>query len=202
MRHNKSGRRLGRTTPHRKALFRNMAKSLVTFERIKTTEQKAKELRKVADKLVTLAIRGDVHSRRLAFDVLGSHQLVKKLFDEIGPRFERKGGGYTRIVKLAEPRKGDCASMAMIEFSLLTGETFAPKAEKKAAPTTAPTTAPVAEEKVEAAPAEAPAEAEEAPAQQAAAEASAEASGEAPAEESSEAPAQEASQPEADADKK
>ena len=84
MRHNKSGRKLGRTWEHRKAMFRNMAKSLLVHGKIRTTEAKAKELRKVADKLVTLALRNDLHSRRLAFKVLGDHALVKTLFDEVG----------------------------------------------------------------------------------------------------------------------
>lgn len=139
MRHNKSGRKLGRTWEHRKALFRNMAKSLLVHGRIRTTESKAKELRKVADKLVTLALRNDLHSRRLAFNVLGDHALVKKLFDEVGPRFAGISGGYTRVVKLGLPRRGDCAPMAFIEFTRSPGEESpAPKAKVKAAPAPAP----------------------------------------------------------------
>lgn len=122
MRHNKSGKVLGRTWEHRKAMFRNMAKSLVTYGRIRTTETKAKELRKVADNLVTLALRNDLHAKRQAYKVLGSHTLVKKLFDDYGTCFSGVQGGYTRVVKLALPRKGDCAPMAVIEFTRQPGE--------------------------------------------------------------------------------
>ncbi len=122
MRHNKSGRKLGRTWEHRKAMFRNMAKSLLVHGKIRTTEAKAKELRKVADKLVTLALRNDLHSRRLAFKVLGDHALVKTLFDEVGPRFVGVSGGFTRVVKMGLPRRGDCAPMAFIEWTRLPGE--------------------------------------------------------------------------------
>ncbi len=117
MRHSKTGRKLGRNASHRKALFRNMARSLMTFERIRTTEQKAKELRKVADGLVALALQNDLHARREAYKVLGNHQLVAKLFNEIGPRFAGVSGGYTRVVKLGLPRVGDCASLAIIELT-------------------------------------------------------------------------------------
>jgi large subunit ribosomal protein L17 len=117
MRHNVSGKKFGKSSSHRKAMFRNMAKSLLTHERITTTEIKAKELRKFADRLITWALENDLHSRRLAYRVLESHTLVQKLFDEIGPRFSGMGGGYTRIVKLALPRRGDCAPMAVIELA-------------------------------------------------------------------------------------
>lgn len=117
MRHRVSGKTFGRSSSHRKAMFRNMAKSLLTHERITTTETKAKELRKFADRLITMALQNDLHSRRLAYRVLESHSLVQKLFDEIGPRFSGMGGGYTRIVKLAMPRRGDCAPMAVIELA-------------------------------------------------------------------------------------
>ena len=98
MRHNNSGRKLGRNPSHRKALFRNMAKALLTHGSIHTTEAKAKELRGVVEPLITLSRRDDVHARRQAYRVLGSHQLVQKLFDEIGPRFAGIPGGYTRAV--------------------------------------------------------------------------------------------------------
>jgi large subunit ribosomal protein L17 len=98
-------------------MFRNMARSLLTYGRIKTTETKAMELRKVADGLVTLGLRGDLHARRLAYKVLENHQLVKALFDEIAPRFKGVGGGYTRVYKLGLPRAGDCAPMALIELT-------------------------------------------------------------------------------------
>ncbi len=98
-------------------MLRNMVRSLLTYEHIRTTEPKAKELRSSCEKLITLALRNDLHSRRLAFKTLENHGLVKKLFDEIGPRYEGGGGGYTRIIKLAEPRKGDCAPMCIIELT-------------------------------------------------------------------------------------
>ncbi len=134
MRHNKSGRKLGRTWEHRKALFKNMATALLTHGRIRTTEAKAKELRKVADRLVTLSLRNDLHSRRLAFKILNDHSLVKKLFDEIGPRFSGVQGGFTRIVKLSLPRRGDCAPMAYIELTRQPGEQPSETPAKKAAP--------------------------------------------------------------------
>ena len=118
MRHRVAGKTFGRSSSHRKAMFKNMACALLINERIQTTETKAKELRKVADRLITLALRNDLHSRRLAFTALGSHQLVKRLFDDIGPRFKGVGGGFTRVVKLADPRRGDCAPMAIIELSV------------------------------------------------------------------------------------
>jgi large subunit ribosomal protein L17 len=98
-------------------MFRNMARSLLTYGQIKTTETKAMELRKVADQLVTLGLRNDLHARRLAYKVLENHQLVQKLFDEIAPRFNGGGGGYTRVYKLGLPRVGDCAPMAVIELT-------------------------------------------------------------------------------------
>lgn len=129
MRHSKGGKKLGMDYSHRKAVFRNMARSLLTYGRIKTTEAKAKELRKVADNLVTLGLRGDVHARRLAYKVLENHQLVKRLFDEIAPRFAGVGGGYTRVYKMGLPRLGDCAPMALIELTRL-GEAAAEEPKK------------------------------------------------------------------------
>jgi len=139
MRHRKSGRKLNRSWEHRKAMFKNMAGSLVTHESIQTTEARAKELRKVMDRLVTLALRNDLHARRQAYKILAKHSLVKRLFDEIGPRFAGIPGGYTRVVKLGLPRLGDCASMAVIEFTRKSGEEVSDKKEKpkkkaKAAP--------------------------------------------------------------------
>ncbi|MBO4317292.1 MAG: 50S ribosomal protein L17 [Mailhella sp.] len=116
MRHNNSGRKLGRNPSHRKALFANLAKALLTYGRITTTEAKAKDLRGVVEPLITLAQRNDVHARRQAYSFLGDHQLVKKLFDEIAPKFAGVPGGYTRVVKLALPRRGDSAPMAIIEL--------------------------------------------------------------------------------------
>jgi large subunit ribosomal protein L17 len=117
MRHKKSGRKLGRTTSHRKAMLRNMTRSLLIHERIRTTEQKAKELRTVVEPLVTLAQTDSVHARRLVYKVLENHQLVARLFNDIAPRFAGQPGGYTRIVKLGLPRAGDCAAMAIIELT-------------------------------------------------------------------------------------
>ncbi|WP_446425073.1 50S ribosomal protein L17 [Mailhella sp.] len=117
MRHSNSGKKLSRNPSHRKALLRNMSKALLTHGRIRTTEVKAKELRGVVESLITLARRNDVAARRQAFSDLGDHQLVQKLFDEIAPRFAGVPGGYTRVIKLALPRKGDCAPMAIIELT-------------------------------------------------------------------------------------
>jgi len=132
MRHRKSGRSLSRNWEHRKAMFRNMAKSLVVHERIRTTVPKARELSRLADRLITLAIKGDLSAKREAYRVLGNHKLVKRLFDEIGPKFESATGGYTRVVKYAKPRRGDGAALAMIEFSYRTGtETVVKKSAAK-----------------------------------------------------------------------
>lgn len=129
MQHNRAGRKLGRTSAHRKALFRNQLDSLITHERIQTTIHKAKELRPLAEKMVTLGKRGGLHARRLALRDL-SQDAAKKLFDEIAPRFATRPGGYTRILKLGQ-RPGDAAEKAIIEF---VDFDFAQKrAEKKAA---------------------------------------------------------------------
>ena len=117
MRHKHGYRKLSRTSSHRKALLKNMAIALIEREKIETTVPKAKELSKLADRLVTLALRDDLHARRQAYKILENHQLVKKLFDEIGPRFHGVQGGYTRVVKFALPRLGDAAPMAIIEFT-------------------------------------------------------------------------------------
>jgi large subunit ribosomal protein L17 len=115
MRHLKQGRKLGRTTAHRKALLRNLATALLEHERIITTEPKAKELRRVADRLVTLGKRGNLHARRQALQVVHSNAVVQKLFNEIAPRFAGRQGGYTRILRLGY-RPGDAAAMAVIEL--------------------------------------------------------------------------------------
>ena len=101
MRHSNSGKKLGRTPSHRKALFRNMASAMITYGKIRTTEVKAKELRRVVEPLITLALRNDLHSRRHV----------------VPPMFAVVPGGYTRITTLALPRKGDCAPMAILEFT-------------------------------------------------------------------------------------
>ncbi len=115
MRHARGYRRLNRTHEHRKALFSNMAGSLIEHEQIKTTLPKAKELRPIVEKLITLAKRGDLHARRLAASKLKEDQYVSKLFDVLGPRYKERQGGYVRILK-AGFRYGDMAPMAIIEF--------------------------------------------------------------------------------------
>jgi large subunit ribosomal protein L17 len=129
MQHNRAGRKLGRTSAHRKALFRNQLTSLFLHERIQTTISKAKELRPLAEKLVTLGKKGGLHARRLALrDV--TQDAAKRLFDEIAPRFATRPGGYTRILKLGQ-RQGDAAEKAIIEF--VDFDFAQRRAEKKAA---------------------------------------------------------------------
>jgi large subunit ribosomal protein L17 len=113
MRHKKSGRRLGRNSSHRKAMFRNMAASMLKHETIRTTLPKAKELRRVVEPLITLAKEDSVANRRLAFDRLRDKEVVGKLFTDLGPRFKARPGGYLRILKLG-PRPGDSAPMAIV----------------------------------------------------------------------------------------
>ena len=115
MRHRKSGRHLNRTSSHRQAMFRNMACSLIEHEMIKTTLPKAKELRRVAEPLITLAKSDSVANRRLAFARTGDKSVVGKLFAEIGPRYAERPGGYTRILKCGY-RAGDAAPMAFVEL--------------------------------------------------------------------------------------
>ncbi len=115
MRHRVAHRKLGRTTEHRLALLRNMAASLITHERIRTTVTKAKELRPFVEKLVTLGKQDTLHARRRALSVLSSKTVVRRLFSDVSPRFSERPGGYTRILKLG-PRQGDGAPMAFIEF--------------------------------------------------------------------------------------
>ena len=116
MRHRRKGRELSRTRSHRKAMLRNMATSLIIHERIRTTEAKAKELRPFAERLISLAKRGDLHSRRLAGRQIADGEALQKLFDQLGPRFEQRPGGYTRVLKLGA-RKGDGAELALIELT-------------------------------------------------------------------------------------
>ena len=115
MRHRKSGRKFNRTSAHRQAMFKNMAASLVEHELIKTTLPKAKELRRVAEPLITLAKNDSVANRRLAFARLRDAAAVKKLFEQLGPRFKERPGGYTRILKCGF-RAGDAAPMAYVEL--------------------------------------------------------------------------------------
>ena len=115
MRHGKVHRKLNRTAEHRKAMFANMCASLIKHEQIVTTLPKAKELRPIVEKLVTLGKRGDLHARRQAIAQLRDVAMVRKLFDVIGPRYKERNGGYTRILK-AGFRYGDNAAVAVIEF--------------------------------------------------------------------------------------
>ncbi len=126
MRHRVDQRKLGRTSEHRLSLLRNLATSLFEKERIITTLAKAKELRSFAEKAITLAKDGSLHSRRLALKYVWKKEALKKLFEEIGPRFADRNGGYTRVVKL-QPRKGDGAQMAIVE---LVGSEFKKKEKK------------------------------------------------------------------------
>lgn len=115
MRHRKKGRNLSRSPSHRRALLRNLATSLFLHERIRTTTARARELRPYAERLITLARRGDLHARRLAARRIADREVLGKLFDDIGPRYAERPGGYTRILKLG-PRRGDAADMALIEL--------------------------------------------------------------------------------------
>jgi len=115
VRHRKRGRQLGRNTKHRLALFRNLATSLVEHERIETTEAKAKELRGIADRLISLGKQGTLHARRGALRVLRTKQAVSKLFDDVAKRFPDRQGGYTRIIKTRQ-RPGDAAKLVAIEL--------------------------------------------------------------------------------------
>ena len=115
MRHNKSGRRLGRTTSHRIAMFRNMVTSFLSHERIVTTDAKAKELRPIAEKMITLGKKGDLAAIRQAASYIRDKATVTKLFSTIAPRYKDRAGGYTRIIKLGI-RPGDAAPLSVIEF--------------------------------------------------------------------------------------
>jgi large subunit ribosomal protein L17 len=117
MRHLKAGRKLNRTAAHRKMLMRNLVKALIQREQIRTTDAKAKELRRWADRMVTLGKKGTLHARRLAFASLGSRRLVQRLFDEVTPRFQGRSGGYTRVLKIG-PRRGDAAPISLVEFTV------------------------------------------------------------------------------------
>jgi large subunit ribosomal protein L17 len=130
MRHNKSGRRLGRNSSHRLAMMRNMVTSLLDHEKITTTDARAKELRKLADRMITLGKRGDLHARRQAMQVIRDRKVVAKLFDLVAPRYTNRPGGYTRIIKLGS-RLGDNAALSQIE---LVEEAFTPRPRKQAPP--------------------------------------------------------------------
>lgn len=115
MRHHVDGNRLGRAPAHREAMMANLVRSLVEHERIRTTLARAKELRRDAEKIVTLGKRGTLHARRQAFATLRDNALTRKVFDDLAPRFQERAGGYTRIIRLGR-RAGDNAQMALIEY--------------------------------------------------------------------------------------
>jgi len=115
MRHRVAGRRLKRSSGHRRALFRNLVTELFRHGRVRTTEAKAKAVRGEAERLITLAKRGDLHARRQVLRTITDAQVVKELFDEIAPRYQERPGGYTRLVKLG-PRLGDAAPMVILEL--------------------------------------------------------------------------------------
>jgi large subunit ribosomal protein L17 len=129
MRHLKSGRKLNRTSAHRTALFRNMVTSLLDHEQIRTTDAKAKEIRRWAERMITLGKRGTLHARRQALAFIRSETVVKKLFDDVAQRFQARPGGYTRVVKLGI-RQGDAAPMSIIEL-VDRGDTSRSEADKK-----------------------------------------------------------------------
>ncbi|HLF85905.1 MAG TPA: 50S ribosomal protein L17, partial [Nitrospiria bacterium] len=127
-RHKKAGRQLGRNTGHRRALFRSLVTSLLDIERIETTEAKAKEISSIAEKMITLGKRDDLHARRQALAYIRTKEVVAKLFDDVAKRFNGRNGGYTRIIKTRN-RLGDGAPMAMVELVVMKQEEI--KEEKK-----------------------------------------------------------------------
>src|SRR5262245_9792210 len=152
MRHLNAGRKLSRNASHRSALLRNLARALITHERIITTVAKAKELRPFIERLITLAKKGSLHARRLAISRLHDTEAVSKLFKEIGPRFADRAGGYTRVIKRQERRLGDAGKTAYIEL-LKAGEV---KTRTHAAVPPAPRVEPPSAPRVEAPPAPPP----------------------------------------------
>src|SRR5438876_9767711 len=115
MRHQRTGNKLGRDSAHRRALYANLAGALIEHGRIRTTEAKAKAVKPIAEQMITLGRRGDLHARRQAMAYLRSQEVVHKLFAEVGPRFAERPGGYSRIVKVG-PRQGDAADMVYLEL--------------------------------------------------------------------------------------
>ena len=146
MRHRRSGRKLGRDASHRKALYANLASALIEHGRIKTTAAKAKEVKPIAEQMITLGKRGGVHARRQALAYLRSQDVVHKLFSDVGPRFADRPGGYSRIIRIG-PRPGDAAEMVYLELV----DYVPPR-------TAAPAPRPRREEEPEPEPAEEPAE--------------------------------------------
>jgi large subunit ribosomal protein L17 len=131
MRHRQKGRKLGRKKSHRERMLRNMVASLFMNESIRTTEAKAKEARRLAEKLLTWGKRGDLHSRRLFLRYVSDSATARKVFEDIAPRFEGRNGGYTRIIKL-EQRRGDAAPMVLLELTEKSKELEEEKAARKA----------------------------------------------------------------------
>lgn len=127
MRHNVAGKKLGRKTEHRLSMFKNLLKGLVQKERIETTLDKAKELRHFADRIITWGKKGNLHAKRMVYKYVPDHKLVKKVFDELAPRFMDRAGGYTRVLKLGK-REGDGAERAIIEY---VDFVFKPKKKKE-----------------------------------------------------------------------
>ena len=137
MRHARSDNRLGRSSSWRKATVRDIAKATLIHQRIRTTKTKAKEARKVVDRLITLGKKGTLAGRRKAFAILSDHKLVSELFNDISPRFQKRPGGYTRVIPLATTRRGDNASMAFLELTEKSVKKVS-KAKKPAASAEAP----------------------------------------------------------------
>lgn len=155
MMHRKSGRKLGVTTSHRKAMMANMCSSLIQHKRIETTLVRAKELRRIADRMITLGKRGTVHARRQALKVLRNNRAVRIVFDDLAPQFTERLGGYTRILKLGY-RRGDSAPMAVIEYvgaALVAEPKPAKKSKKEKKEQKAAEEKPEAKEEKKAAPA-------------------------------------------------
>jgi large subunit ribosomal protein L17 len=191
MRHRLAGRQFGRNSSHRKALFRNLVTSLLEHGHIETTEAKAKELRSIADKMITLGKKGDLSAKRMALSYIQSRDVVAKLFGEIAPRSAERNGGYTRVIK-TRVRLGDSAPMAIIELVDKEGAAAPkPKVKKEAAPA-APAPAEAAEKPKKGKKAEEAPDAEAAPAEVAPAETAEKA-------EAAPAPVEETPAPEAEA---
>lgn len=131
MRHRRTVKKLGRSKSHKELMIRNLVAALLKNEAVRTTEAKAKEARKLAEKLITWGKKGDLHSRRLAFDNIRDGEVVKKIFDVLAAKFEKRNGGYTRIIRL-ENRRGDNAPMVILELTERTKEAVEEKESRKA----------------------------------------------------------------------
>ena len=121
MRHRRAGRKLNRTGAHRRALFRNLVTAVLEYERVQTTDPKAKEIRRLTDRMITLGKRGSLHARRRALAFICKESVVRKLFEDVAPRFMNRPGGYTRVIKLG-PRLGDAAPQSIVELTEREGE--------------------------------------------------------------------------------